>query len=107
MHEVFNLLFLNRLIFPPVSALRRVLECGFGAGSWAIDVATQYPDCEVCDLTALVMFSHVDLDNCRSWALTYILICFLRSYPRIWTSRSTISIAREFLGENQCGQNCK
>ncbi|KAK1479414.1 UMTA methyltransferase [Colletotrichum abscissum] len=26
---------------------RRVLECGFGAGDWAIDVAQQHPNCEV------------------------------------------------------------
>ncbi|RKU45804.1 hypothetical protein DL546_005381 [Coniochaeta pulveracea] len=47
MHHVFSLLFQNRLVFPPVSALNRVLECGFGAGSWAIEVAEQHPECEV------------------------------------------------------------
>lgn len=40
-------MFDNRLIFPPLPALRRVLECGFGSASWAIDVAEQFPSCEV------------------------------------------------------------
>lgn len=49
-HEVFNALFDGRLVFPPLPALRRVLDCGFGAASWAIDVAEQFPTCEVrCD----------------------------------------------------------
>lgn len=47
MHEVFNRMFENRLIFPAMPQLRRVLECGFGSASWAIEVAEQYPTCEV------------------------------------------------------------
>ncbi|KAK1766742.1 S-adenosyl-L-methionine-dependent methyltransferase [Phialemonium atrogriseum] len=46
-HNVFNRMFEGRLIFPPMPQLRRVLECGFGSASWAIDVAEQYPTCEV------------------------------------------------------------
>lgn len=37
----------NRLIFPPVSRLKMILECGFGAGDWSVDVAEQYPNAEV------------------------------------------------------------
>lgn len=37
----------NRLIFPPVSRPKMILECGFGAGDWSVDVAEQYPDAEV------------------------------------------------------------
>ncbi|KAJ5175960.1 uncharacterized protein N7482_001837 [Penicillium canariense] len=40
-------LFDDRLIFPPVHRLRRVLDCGHGAASWAIEVAEQYPNCEL------------------------------------------------------------
>jgi hypothetical protein len=47
MHDVFNRMFDGRLVFPPVPRLRRVLDCGFGSASWAMDVAEQYPDCEV------------------------------------------------------------
>lgn len=47
MHEVFNRVFDNRLIFPPLPTPRRILDCGFGAASWAIDVAEQFPTCEV------------------------------------------------------------
>ncbi|OIW32463.1 S-adenosyl-L-methionine-dependent methyltransferase [Coniochaeta ligniaria NRRL 30616] len=47
MHEVFNRMFDNRLIFPPLPAPRRILDCGFGSASWAIDVAEQFPTCEV------------------------------------------------------------
>lgn len=37
----------NRLIFPPVSKPEKILECGFGAADWAVDVAEHYPDAEV------------------------------------------------------------
>ncbi|KAK4126302.1 S-adenosyl-L-methionine-dependent methyltransferase, partial [Parathielavia appendiculata] len=47
MHEIFNMMFDNRLIFPPIPRPRRILECGSGSGAWAIEVAEQYPDCEV------------------------------------------------------------
>jgi len=47
MHVLFNLLFDNRLIFPPIPNPRRILECGSGSASWAIEVAEQYPECEV------------------------------------------------------------
>ncbi|KAL6239244.1 hypothetical protein BDW75DRAFT_227377 [Aspergillus navahoensis] len=46
-HRIFSKVFDNRLIFPPIPRLRRVLDCGYGTGSWAIDVAEQNPDCEV------------------------------------------------------------
>ncbi|KAL4987232.1 S-adenosyl-L-methionine-dependent methyltransferase [Aspergillus falconensis] len=46
-HRIFSRVFDNRLIFPPIPRLRRVLDCGYGTGSWAIDVAEQNPDCEV------------------------------------------------------------
>lgn len=46
-HRVFNLIFDGRLIFPPITNLRNVLDCGYGAASWAVEVAETYPDCEV------------------------------------------------------------
>ncbi|KAB5576496.1 S-adenosyl-L-methionine-dependent methyltransferase, partial [Coniochaeta sp. 2T2.1] len=46
-HEVFNRLFDNRLIFPAMPNPTRILDCGFGTASWAIDVAEQFPSCEV------------------------------------------------------------
>lgn len=49
--QVFQRIFDNRLIFPPIRRLRRVLDCGHGSASWAVDVAEQNPDCEVrCSL---------------------------------------------------------
>ncbi len=47
-HEAFQTMFDRRLIFPPVSRLRRVLECGFGTGAWASEVAMENPNCQVC-----------------------------------------------------------
>ncbi|KAK4134417.1 S-adenosyl-L-methionine-dependent methyltransferase [Trichocladium antarcticum] len=47
MHEIFNMMFDNRLIFPPIPRPRRILECGSGSGAWAMEVAEQYPECEV------------------------------------------------------------
>ncbi|KGQ06984.1 hypothetical protein BBAD15_g7709 [Beauveria bassiana D1-5] len=48
MHNVLSKVFDNRLIFPPMVTLRKILDCGCGAANWAVDVAEQYPDCEVC-----------------------------------------------------------
>lgn len=45
--SIFNLVFDNRLIFPPIRNPRRVLDCGYGAGNWALEVAERYPDCQV------------------------------------------------------------
>lgn len=52
MHSVLCRLFDGRLIFPPVNEPKRILDCGFGAGDWALDVARAYPDCEVRQHTA-------------------------------------------------------
>ncbi|KAL9124488.1 MAG: hypothetical protein Q9217_006184 [Psora testacea] len=46
-HRVFNIIFDDRLIFPPITNPRRVLDCGYGTACWAVDVAEAYPDCEV------------------------------------------------------------
>ncbi|KAJ5666808.1 hypothetical protein N7462_011217 [Penicillium macrosclerotiorum] len=45
--RVFQRIFDDRLIFPPIRRLRRVLDCGHGAASWAIEVAEQHPECDV------------------------------------------------------------
>ncbi|KAJ5554953.1 hypothetical protein N7461_003423 [Penicillium sp. DV-2018c] len=45
--QVFQRIFDSRLIFPPIRRLRRVLDCGHGSASWAVDVAEENPDCEV------------------------------------------------------------
>ncbi|KAL6881919.1 S-adenosyl-L-methionine-dependent methyltransferase [Trichoderma longibrachiatum] len=50
MHTMLRTVFDNRLIFPPVVRPRRILECGFGAAHWAVDVAEQYPDAKVVGL---------------------------------------------------------
>jgi len=46
-HRVFNLVFDNRLIFPPVTSPKKILDLGYGAASWAVEVADAYPECEV------------------------------------------------------------
>ncbi|KAK1255837.1 hypothetical protein MKX07_008096, partial [Trichoderma sp. CBMAI-0711] len=50
MHTMLRTVFDNRLIFPPVVRPQRILECGFGAAHWAVDVAEHYPDAEVVGL---------------------------------------------------------
>ncbi|KAH8889694.1 S-adenosyl-L-methionine-dependent methyltransferase, partial [Thozetella sp. PMI_491] len=47
MHGVFSVAFRGRLVFPPIQSPTRILDCGYGSASWAVDVAEQYPDCEV------------------------------------------------------------
>ncbi len=58
---LFNVIFDERLVFPPVTELKNVLDCGYGAASWAIEVAEAYPSCEVFTtafgLTALELMS--------------------------------------------------
>ncbi|KAM3067417.1 hypothetical protein ACMFMG_011567 [Clarireedia jacksonii] len=44
---VFNRVFENRLIFPPLTRPRRILDCGYGTADWAVDVARQNPRCEI------------------------------------------------------------
>ncbi|OJJ46766.1 hypothetical protein ASPZODRAFT_66834 [Penicilliopsis zonata CBS 506.65] len=46
-HRVLNRVFDGRLIFPPVPRPKRILDCGYGSGAWAVDVAEQHPECEV------------------------------------------------------------
>ncbi|PGH10984.1 hypothetical protein AJ79_05135 [Helicocarpus griseus UAMH5409] len=46
-HQVLSEVFENRLIFPPVPGPKRVLDCGYGNGTWAVEVAEQYPSCDV------------------------------------------------------------
>ncbi|KAI1116905.1 S-adenosyl-L-methionine-dependent methyltransferase [Nemania sp. NC0429] len=46
-HRVLTMMFDNRFIFPPIDAPRRVLDCGFGTGEWALQVAWEHPRCEV------------------------------------------------------------
>ena len=45
-HRLFNLVFDGRLIFPPVTSPKKVLDCGYGAASWAIELAENHHDCQ-------------------------------------------------------------
>ncbi|KAB8256985.1 S-adenosyl-L-methionine-dependent methyltransferase [Aspergillus pseudonomiae] len=49
-HQVFNKVFDNRLIFPPIPQPQKILDCGYGTGSWAIETAEQHPRCKVIGL---------------------------------------------------------
>ncbi|KAL2292650.1 hypothetical protein FJTKL_07756 [Diaporthe vaccinii] len=60
-HHVFHILFDRRLIFPPIPNPRRILDCGFGSASWAIDVADSYPRCEVIGVDIASQMSPPDL----------------------------------------------
>lgn len=61
-HHVFHILFDRRLIFPgPIPNPRRILDCGFGSASWAIEVADSYPRCEVIGVDIASQMSPPDL----------------------------------------------
>ena len=47
LNNVFNMTFDGRLLFPPLTRPRRILDCGYGTASWAIGVAEENPRCEV------------------------------------------------------------
>ncbi|KAL3466323.1 S-adenosyl-L-methionine-dependent methyltransferase [Aspergillus heterothallicus] len=59
-HRMLSTVFDGRLVFPPIRRLRKVLDCGYGAGSWAIDVAEQNPDCEVIGVD---IYPHMNPDD--------------------------------------------
>jgi ubiquinone/menaquinone biosynthesis C-methylase UbiE len=62
MHHVFHILFDRRLIFPsPIPPPRRILDCGFGSASWAIEVADTYERCEVVGVDISSHMSPPDL----------------------------------------------
>jgi ubiquinone/menaquinone biosynthesis C-methylase UbiE len=46
-HQVLCKVFDNRLLFPPLTNPTRILDCGYGTASWAIDVAEEFPHCDV------------------------------------------------------------
>jgi hypothetical protein len=46
-HRILNIVFDGRLIFPPVSSLQKVLDLGYGAANWAVEVAHKHPQSEV------------------------------------------------------------
>ena len=46
-HQVLSLVFNGKLVFPPIDTTGCILDCGYGAASWAIEVADAYPDCTV------------------------------------------------------------
>jgi len=46
-HDILDVVFGQNLFLAPVSNPRSALDCGFGAGSWAIEVSEQISHCEV------------------------------------------------------------
>ncbi|KAK8059622.1 hypothetical protein PG996_009552 [Apiospora saccharicola] len=46
-HDMFSLVFDDRLVFPEITPLRRVLDCGTGTANWAVELARREPQCQV------------------------------------------------------------
>lgn len=46
-HHLFNLLFDNKLIHRLMDGVNCVLDLGYGAANWAIQVAENYPNAQV------------------------------------------------------------
>lgn len=57
---MLRMVFDHRLIFPPITRPGKILECGFGAADWAMEVAELYPDAEV---RVCVVPSGADIEN--------------------------------------------
>ncbi|KAJ5112572.1 hypothetical protein N7532_000617 [Penicillium argentinense] len=86
--RIFQRIFDDRLIFPPIRRLKRVLDCGHGSASWAVEVAEQYPDCEWVHLlpshfnwqdptpqnkpAQVSTFTHLNLDSLASLRQTRV-----------------------------------
>jgi hypothetical protein len=46
-HDVLLKVCENKLFFPRIDNPRKILDCGYGRGDWAVAVAEEYEDCEV------------------------------------------------------------
>ncbi|KAF2733005.1 S-adenosyl-L-methionine-dependent methyltransferase [Polyplosphaeria fusca] len=46
-HELLERLCGDRLWYPRIENPRKILDCGYGRGDWAVAVAEEYTDCEV------------------------------------------------------------
>ncbi|KAK0650642.1 Secondary metabolism regulator laeA [Lasiodiplodia hormozganensis] len=46
-HQILQYLFEGRLFFPPIQHPKKVLDCGYGRGNWALEMAQTYPDSEI------------------------------------------------------------
>lgn len=70
-NRMFNLVFDGRLIFPPVTGPKNVLDCGYGAASWAVELAESYPECQasLCDI---IWLKYQMLTSFRSLGSTYL-----------------------------------
>ncbi|KAI9774595.1 MAG: hypothetical protein M1840_002844 [Geoglossum simile] len=60
---MLNKAFDGRLIFPPIPEPKKILDCGFGTGSWATEVAEQYPECEVQQVIGIDISPHMKPDE--------------------------------------------
>jgi hypothetical protein len=50
-YRVFYELFDGKLFFPPLQYPRRILDCGYGQGNWAVTMAQTYHQSEVSQWT--------------------------------------------------------
>ncbi|KAF2145231.1 uncharacterized protein K452DRAFT_316320 [Aplosporella prunicola CBS 121167] len=76
-HQILRYLFDDRLFFPPLQNPLKVLDCGYGRGNWALEMAQTYPNSEV---TAIDLYPAAELpddqpDNleCEAWDLNQTL----------------------------------
>lgn len=52
-YRVLRMIFDGKLVFPPMSDLRKVLDLGYGTGSWATDLACEEPNSKVRNMRHL------------------------------------------------------
>ncbi|KAF2091998.1 S-adenosyl-L-methionine-dependent methyltransferase [Saccharata proteae CBS 121410] len=75
-HDILRYLFDGRLFFPPISYPTKVLECGYGRGNWALEMAQTYTQSEV---TAIDLYpaelpdDQPDNLECEAWDLNQTL----------------------------------
>lgn len=46
-HALLHQLFGEKYFFPRIENPMSILECGYGGGDWAVQIAEEYEDCEV------------------------------------------------------------
>ena len=82
-------MFDDELIFPPIDYPLKVLDCGYGAGCWAVDVAETYEDCEVGAEATKSLF--VGLDHRLDYWSRHITTSEANGHTREFLATGTLS----------------
>ncbi|KAF2455185.1 S-adenosyl-L-methionine-dependent methyltransferase [Lineolata rhizophorae] len=75
-NQIMHYLFEEKLYFPDIPYPDKVLECGYGRASWAVQMAQTYEDCEITaiDIYPADLPDEPDNLECELWDLNEPLV---------------------------------